>query len=42
MLDPIIVFGREFFEDCLVHLVAASIASSDLATEIDNPQKTAR
>ncbi|KAI8023311.1 Chaperone protein dnaJ 10 [Camellia lanceoleosa] len=42
MLDPTVVFallfGSELFEDYIGHLVVASMASSELASECDNPE----
>ncbi|KAL6984343.1 Chaperone protein dnaJ 10, partial [Sarracenia purpurea var. burkii] len=43
MLDPTAVFaflfGSELFEDYIGHLAMASMASSELAGEGDNPEK---
>lgn len=43
MLEPTTVFallfGSELFEDYIGHLSVASMASSELATETDNPDK---
>lgn len=43
MLDPTAVFaflfGSELFEDYIGHLAVASMASSQLAGEGDNPEK---
>lgn len=43
MLDPTAVFallfGSEAFEDYIGHLAAASMASSELATSCDSPEK---
>ena len=43
MLDPTAVFallfGSELFENYIGHLAVASMASSELADESDNPEK---
>ena len=43
MLDPTAVFallfGSELFENYIGHLAVASMASSELAEESDNPEK---
>ena len=43
MLDPTAVFallfGSELFEDYIGHLAVASMASSELTSETDNPEK---
>lgn len=43
MLDPTAVFallfGSELFEDYIGHLAVASMASTELARESDNPEK---
>lgn len=43
MLDPTAVFallfGSELFEDYIGHLAVASMASAELASESDSPEK---
>lgn len=43
MLDPTAVFallfGSELFEDYIGHLAVASMASTELSVECDNPEK---
>lgn len=43
MVDPTAVFallfGSELFEDYVGHLAVATMASSELSGEIDNPEK---